>query len=179
MFKAYHIRFIFDQVIPKLTHENDGLIFTPRADPYVSGTCHRMLKWKPASLNTVDFRVELFQGICKLQVLKHKGKHEDYALLADHPQVSVPILKSGQIIECLYQNDAQTPIIDEKSNQIVGASPGGWTFMRIRNDKGTGNADHVVAGILDSIRDNVTQEQLISRSEGIHKAWKKRETCKF
>jgi len=34
-------------VMPTLTHENDGLIFTPVDRPYVCGTAKQLLKWKP------------------------------------------------------------------------------------------------------------------------------------
>jgi len=42
-------------VMPKLTHEVDGLIFTPCALPVGTGTNYSMFKWKPRYKNTVDF----------------------------------------------------------------------------------------------------------------------------
>ncbi|KAK0560414.1 Dcp1p-Dcp2p decapping enzyme complex alpha subunit [Tilletia horrida] len=45
--------------IPNLKHGNDGLIFTCANDPYVFGTDPKILKWKPPSENSIDFRVRL------------------------------------------------------------------------------------------------------------------------
>jgi len=49
---------IFEKIIPKLKHENDGLIYTKDACPYYPGTCAEILKWKPKDMNTVDFRAK-------------------------------------------------------------------------------------------------------------------------
>ncbi|KAG9397636.1 mRNA capping enzyme, catalytic domain [Carpediemonas membranifera] len=51
------IKKMFDEVIPRLPHRNDGVILTPSKDPYKAGTCPRLLKWKPADQNSVDFMV--------------------------------------------------------------------------------------------------------------------------
>nr|KAG5691358.1 hypothetical protein BaRGS_033407 [Batillaria attramentaria] len=42
-----------------LCHEVDGLVFQPVPDPYVCGRCKETLKWKPPSLNSVDFRLKI------------------------------------------------------------------------------------------------------------------------
>lgn len=61
-----------------LSHENDGLIFSPATDvretftidiqkliyylsiqPYQPGRCYELLKWKPSDLNTVDFKLSI------------------------------------------------------------------------------------------------------------------------
>ena len=55
MFEVWHVPFIFDKIIPKLKHENDGLIFTLDKCPYYPQTCDEIIKWKPRSLNTIDF----------------------------------------------------------------------------------------------------------------------------
>ena len=43
----------------KLSHEPDGLIFQPLKEPYVTGPCPEVLKWKPLELNSVDFKLQI------------------------------------------------------------------------------------------------------------------------
>ena len=63
----------------QLTHDNDGLIFSPATDvrfasdlmlsrlmtlslqPYHPGRCNELLKWKPSDLNTVDFKLAIVE----------------------------------------------------------------------------------------------------------------------
>ncbi|MBQ2746790.1 MAG: hypothetical protein IJF35_03670, partial [Clostridia bacterium] len=42
-------------VVKNLTHDCDGLIFTPVRDPYTIGTSFKLLKWKPLEFNSADF----------------------------------------------------------------------------------------------------------------------------
>lgn len=58
MFDIKDVKGIFECIIPKLQHMNDGLIFTMNKAPYYPGTCFEILKWKPANLNTVDFEIK-------------------------------------------------------------------------------------------------------------------------
>lgn len=43
----------------QLLHEPDGLIFQPAKDPYIMGQCNDVLKWKPAEMNSIDFRLKI------------------------------------------------------------------------------------------------------------------------
>lgn len=45
----------------QLTHGIDGLIYQPVDDPYKCGRCDSILKWKPPSMNSVDFRLEIVE----------------------------------------------------------------------------------------------------------------------
>ena len=47
------------QLLPKLPHENDGLILAPNHQAYLPGRDNKLLKWKPPHLNTVDFRLDV------------------------------------------------------------------------------------------------------------------------
>lgn len=44
-----------------LKHEIDGLIFQPVNEPYKSGQCLNILKWKPPTHNSIDFRVRILR----------------------------------------------------------------------------------------------------------------------
>jgi len=72
-----------------LAHEPDGLIFQPSRTPYKCGRDDTVLKWKPASMNSVDFRLKIMEesgrGIvtrtrfCRasLEELNHGRTYED------------------------------------------------------------------------------------------------------
>ena len=57
MFNIEQTLFVWNDVVKDLSHESDGLIFTPIEDPYQSGACYRLLKWKPISMNSADFKI--------------------------------------------------------------------------------------------------------------------------
>lgn len=164
MYKPYGIADILINEIPKLRHENDGLIFTPVADPYRAGTCERLLKWKPSELNTVDFKLIVDPEASPeqrytLHVATKNGQHRWFAYHRFDPKLDQ---LDGAIMECRY-----SPPSDEE--------PGGWEFVRVRADKVTANYERVVDKIIGSIRDNVTSHELISRIPAIRRKYKARE----
>src|SRR5271169_2014492 len=67
---AYGIDMMFRDILPRLAHGNDGLIFTSLDGEYICGTDPHMyildnsvtynrLKWKPDDENSIDFRLNL------------------------------------------------------------------------------------------------------------------------
>lgn len=165
MWKPYAIAEILELEIPKLQHGNDGLIFTPVSDPYGSGTCERLLKWKPSELNSVDFKLVIHRDApegqrFELQVATSRGMHRTFAFYREPDAVEKLNDLDGQIIECRYFDKDR------------------WSFLRIRRDKTTANNERVVTKILDSIKDNVTAAELIERIPAIRRAWKAREVSK-
>jgi hypothetical protein len=94
MFEVADVEGIFQYVIPKLQHENDGLIFTMNCCPYYPGTCQEILKWKPTELNTIDFEIKPLPsstnsrniwGLYSFGVDRRKGNNEGqkYSVLFD------------------------------------------------------------------------------------------------
>ncbi len=57
-YELKELRFLKDEVIPRLEHENDGVIFTKDKWGYTPGKTEAILKWKPSHLNTIDFYVK-------------------------------------------------------------------------------------------------------------------------
>ncbi|KAL3184478.1 hypothetical protein MRX96_031770 [Rhipicephalus microplus] len=51
-------KLLSDKFAQSMPHELDGLIFQPKADPYICGRAMDVLKWKPPHLNTIDFRLK-------------------------------------------------------------------------------------------------------------------------
>lgn len=52
------ILYAYNDPLRRLSHGNDGIIFTPARDPYRPYTCPTLLKWKPANMNSIDFRLQ-------------------------------------------------------------------------------------------------------------------------
>ncbi|KAL8575961.1 hypothetical protein ACOMHN_051979 [Nucella lapillus] len=125
----------------QVSHEVDGLIFQPMPDPYVCGRCKDTLKWKPPSLNSVDFRLKIRkeQGIGMLPETKgylYVGGHE-------------PPFSAMKVTRELREMD----------NKIVECAwaEGQWKFLRQRTDKSFPNSYETAMGVCESIKHPVTK----------------------
>ncbi|KAE8165645.1 mRNA capping enzyme, catalytic domain-containing protein [Aspergillus tamarii] len=143
---SYNIEMMFRDIIPKVKRirGNDGLIFTCCSTSYYIGLDEHILKWKPASDNTVDFRLHLqfpvpepdTEGtinsvtdsdydsipICHLSVMLSPQDYLPFGEMYltreewdDLRAMRIPL--DGTIIEC-YKGDQSR-----------------WRFYRLRNDK--------------------------------------------
>ncbi|KAJ3123775.1 Dcp1p-Dcp2p decapping enzyme complex alpha subunit [Physocladia obscura] len=164
---AYHVSRVFDQ-IPNLKHKNDGVIFTSSVAPYSIGTCNKMLKWKPSEENTVDFKVDGPDIDGRFYIMLNRGSNagngghvrfDEFTLAEDMYQEWIAMPPTGRIIECKYDPDW----------------PGKWKFSRYRDDKDMANHETVYHKIMDSIRDNVNQSELIAHESAVRDHWKERE----
>lgn len=151
--RSYALNIVWDS-IPTLLHENDGLIFTSAEDPYAVGTCDSILKWKPPSMNSIDFRVDAVRmpdGDYKwdLSILESNQKYQLFGeLVLDSEEMHRQWCAdppSGKIVECHY--DAKWPTK--------------WRFMRFRTDKNTPNHVSVVPKIMQSINEGIEIEEVI------------------
>ncbi|XP_055586524.1 mRNA-capping enzyme [Uranotaenia lowii] len=129
-----------------LAHEPDGLIFQPAREPYVAGQCPEVLKWKPSSMNSVDFRlkIEIESGV---GILREKVGYLFVGGL-DPPTGKIKLTKElkeldNKIIECKYENNA-------------------WVFMRQRTDKSFPNSYETFKNVCYSIQYPVTTEFLLN-----------------
>jgi mRNA-capping enzyme len=133
------------EFIPRLSHEAEGLIFQGWDAPYVPRTHEGLLKWKYASMNSVDFLFEIDADGRQQLFLFERGKKK----LMDGNKVVFgdedPSLYSGKIVECAWNSDDEV-----------------WTFMRIRIDKTTPNDINTFRKVLRSIKDNITEEVLLN-----------------
>jgi mRNA guanylyltransferase len=158
-YKPYGIQELLEKIIPGQSHGNDGLIFTPINEPYQAGSWPTLLKWKPSSMNSVDFKLDQ-DGISLLvafgNAIDKEGNrpHEQYAKLdTSHPELV------DKILECTINSDST------------------WHFQRIRDDKICANDSQVVKNIINSIKDNVEKEELIKLIPDIRRRWKEREAA--
>jgi mRNA guanylyltransferase len=181
---AYSVQEMFNNVLPKLPHGNDGLVFTCKSTPYHFGTDKHILKWKPPHENTIDFKFKLGEfpvfdpedgedgPICdydampdriELLVMHSQNNYKYFADLHVTPE-EWETLKGleqrldGRIIECFRDN-------------------GRWRFKkeddgtpRWRDDKKDANHISTVQSVLESIEDPVTEQDLLSAAPVIKQA---------
>lgn len=130
----------------ELSHEIDGLIFQPEPDPYIPGRCLNVLKWKPPSMNSVDFKLKIVKEQKSGMLPETKGYL--YVGQFDPPLAEIKVTKElkeydNKIIECSW---------DPTTNQ--------WKFMRQRTDKSFPNSYSTAMGVCESIRNPITKESL-------------------
>ncbi|XP_015860233.1 mRNA-capping enzyme-like isoform X2 [Peromyscus maniculatus bairdii] len=134
----------------ELSHKMDGLIFQP-IGKYKPGRCDDILKWKPPSLNSVDFRLKITrmggEGLLpqKVGLLHVAGYERAFAQIKLTKELEQ---YNNKIIECKFENNS-------------------WVFMRQRIDKSFPNAYNTAMAVccLNSLTD--VQQLPKDRSESI------------
>ncbi|XP_058517127.1 mRNA-capping enzyme-like [Ochotona princeps] len=133
----------------QVSHAVDGLIFQP-IGKYKPGRCDDILKWKPPSLNSVDFRLKITrlggEGLLPQNAgLLYVGGYE-------RPFAQIKVTKElnqydNKIIECRFEKNS-------------------WVFMRQRTDKSFPNAYNTAMAVCNSISNPVTKEMLFEFIDG-------------
>ncbi|KAF9053026.1 mRNA guanylyltransferase [Panaeolus papilionaceus] len=178
---SYHVEKVFNVDIPALQHGNDGLIYTCVNAPYTAGTDKNILKWKPPSENSIDFKLVL-----RFPPAPHNPSEPDWHA---KPLFLLYVWcgdERGQpkyeLYDEMYVEDDEWEELKKSGEQIdervveVHWEPqhSRWRRMRFRDDKPRGNHRSVVENIIDSIADGVEQDALLARSNAIRAAWKHR-----
>lgn len=124
MYDIQQTVFVWKEVVGKLHHNCDGLVFTPVRDPYTSGTCLKLLKWKPLEYNSADFKIELILI----------SDSSDISLrLDDVRRYRLQVLKNG--IDCNYDWISFESSDEEAQFGISGCvSECIFDFVRMRHD---------------------------------------------
>ncbi|KAH6935284.1 hypothetical protein HPB50_005019 [Hyalomma asiaticum] len=147
---AFTYKLLSDKFAQSMPHELDGLIFQPKKDRLlcltVFGRANRVLKWKPPHLNTIDFRLKITKETGQGLVPKLIGQL--FVGGYDHPYGIIKVNKQlrnmdNKIIECKVDK-------------------GGWTLLRERTDKSFPNSFSTAEGVMESIRNPVDKEHLLS-----------------
>eukprot|EP00746_Dinoflagellata_sp_MGD_P136353 gnl/MRDRNA2_/MRDRNA2_70290_c0_seq1.p1 gnl/MRDRNA2_/MRDRNA2_70290_c0~~gnl/MRDRNA2_/MRDRNA2_70290_c0_seq1.p1 ORF type:complete len:602 (-),score=101.11 gnl/MRDRNA2_/MRDRNA2_70290_c0_seq1:98-1723(-) len=164
----------------ELPHASDGLIFTPVLEPYKPGTMESLLKWKHASLNTVDFRL----GCIARQQLDMKGAgramhvklssaikgtdQHDGLWLAKHGDAYKQLMQDpkacdGKIAECRWIPTTKTfnPADRMRYTTEGDWEDGGWVLVKLRPDKNIPNDIRTVKRVIQSIDDDLAFEDLM------------------
>ncbi|KAI0748523.1 mRNA capping enzyme, catalytic domain-containing protein [Daedaleopsis nitida] len=174
---SYRVEDVFNIDIPALQHGNDGLIYTCVSTPYAPGTDPNILKWKPPSENSIDFKLVLrfsptpgktgvpdFQTkpIFELHVWCGESRYEFYDIMH---------VEDDEWERMKTSNEQLDDRIVEVHWDVAGEC---WRMMRFRSDKPNGNHKSVVDNIIKSIADGVEKDALLARSLSIRNRWKAR-----
>ncbi|KAJ4355851.1 Dcp1p-Dcp2p decapping enzyme complex alpha subunit [Didymosphaeria variabile] len=177
---SYHISYLFDQVMPKLKHGNDGLIFTY---PHI-------LKWKPPHENTIDFKLRLGE----FPIIEPPLDDEDQSPYVDYDAMPTSFdlhvnhgsnkyrpfahklsvtLEEWEMLKGLKQR------LDGRIIECFRDADGRWKFKkdddgtpRWRDDKADANHVSTVESVLGSIEDPVTEQDLRTSEGAIKRAIK-------
>ena len=116
-FLDMNTKFVMKNIVPKLDHGNDGVIFTLNDWPYYPGTWQHIIKWKPAVMNSVDFSLKLITSYSDSEYVwgLYTRTFEDPSVLYDWIFFSTDeenekwrlALKTSSpiILECAYDHD--------------------------------------------------------------------------
>ncbi|KAH8594997.1 mRNA capping enzyme, catalytic domain-containing protein [Bisporella sp. PMI_857] len=184
---GYGIEKMFKQVLKSLPHGNDGLIFTCRETHYKHGTDPNILKWKPADENSIDFRLELeFDMVQPDAMDQSEGVTEPYPDYDGMPICHLYVYRGDNNPDIQYGTmfidpdlwDSLKSLQQPLNDRIVEChmdDNGRWRYMRFRDDKTNANHISTVESVIESIKDRVTEEDLMATAYHIRKAWKERE----
>ncbi|KAJ1809740.1 Dcp1p-Dcp2p decapping enzyme complex alpha subunit [Coemansia sp. RSA 2598] len=171
---SYTAEHIYRDVIPTLGHQSDGLIFTSCAAPYIPGTCDYIIKWKPASENSVDLVARVVpaandgghEGVPDVHLYAWKGgdRYEYFSMLAVTDSEWTEHLSGIQL------DGAVVEVFRDRNHR----PPAEWRFMRVRDDKANGNHASVLVKILHSIDDGVELAELADAMALAKENWEAR-----
>lgn len=140
-------------------HEKDGLIFQPVDAPYTGGTCNNILKWKPPSLNSVDFKIiinEERQAGCLPEelVCLHVSS-------IPNPFIKFKPARDQKAEYASYNKKICEMTLDMKTKR--------WKILRERTDKTTANSFETARSVMHSIQFPVTEEMLFKFIDSLPK----------
>ncbi len=183
---SYGIEMMFRDVLPKLPHGNDGLIFTARNQPYKFGTDEHILKWKPETENSVDFRLTLdFPMRDPDSEEEEEGETEPVPDWEAMPTFVLSVYHGNRE----YREYAKMYATDEEwedlkalnrplQETIVECGQDAqhrWRFLRFRDDKNDANHISTVLSVMESIEDRVGERDLLAAAKKIRDEWKRRQ----
>lgn len=183
---SYGIEMMFREVLPNLKHGNDGLIFTCKNTSYKFGTDQHILKWKSPNENSIDFMLDLeFPTVFPdEEEIAESGDSSPYFDYDDMPTFHLcvnmgdgrEVRHSVMFVEEEEWQEMKRPNepLHERIVECYLDDQQRWRFLRWRQDKATANHISTVNSVMESIRDRVTEEDLLNLAWNIRDEWKKR-----
>ncbi|KAL2200918.1 mRNA capping enzyme alpha subunit-like protein [Corynascus similis CBS 632.67] len=190
---SYGIEMMFREVLPSLKHQNDGLIFTCRTSPYQFGTDPHILKWKAPHENTVDFRLRLhFPLVEPSEAERAEGQTEPFVDYDSVPEARLLIFTGNErgaggpgyeeFESPLYLTEDEWETLkswgDPLQDRVVECcldEERRWRLYRFRDDKTEANHISTVNSVMGSIKDGVSEAELLQAAKGIKDSWKQRQ----
>ncbi|KAK9386980.1 mRNA capping enzyme, catalytic domain-containing protein [Lipomyces mesembrius] len=178
---SYALPQLWNEIIPNLKHGTDGLIFTSRLMPYVFGTDEKILKWKPAEENSIDFRLTLH-----FPIFTDEDDQNDSYIDYDAQPTTILSVWCGDKTYKPYGELYLTPKewdelkalkepLDERIVEcVLDRERNAWRYLRFRDDKPTPNHISIVEKIVMSVKDGVTKQELLDAHLRIRESWKRR-----
>ena len=170
-------RALLDKLIPRLSHESDGLILQPAGARYVTGTFPQLLKWKFAHMNSVDFKLKIDLGgdrtLYLLETRRDRPRRGEVPLVVGSgggggKASAVSTCDQVDLSPFVNANAGDGGVPNDEralSGKIIECAwdPGrrSWVFMRVRADKDTPNAVSTYEKVVQSIEDDITEEVLL------------------
>jgi hypothetical protein len=176
-----------------LNYKLDGLIFTPVNRPYYNRKSKFVnraynLKWKPPSLNSIDFLVffpdteNIFVDNIEYKVIhilsSNQGKHIDFTLNNNQLKIfnleTANIYNNAHIIYVPIKNNSIFSLHDEKqirSGNIIELVYNNnsdkdykfnWQIIRSRPDKKFANSIRTAIDVWNSIHENITENYIFN-----------------
>ncbi|WZZ01373.1 hypothetical protein YC2023_073701 [Brassica napus] len=142
---------VFNELIPSLSHDSDGIILQGWDEPYVYQRNQGLLKWK--FLDTIDFLFEVGRDGRYMLFLCENGRNklmEGHAVEFRGDGWEEPGSYSGKLLECFW----------DKEDKV-------WVPMRVRVDKSQPNGMGTFRGVMKSINDGITKEVLLEEIKEI------------
>lgn len=121
----------YNNILPHVGYQTDGLIFVPVDEPVATGTQNTMFKWKPQSKNTIDFLVSLRSDGSYGMYIQERG-NLIFQQILNHPEYAV----DNTIVEC-------------RRNGL------NWEPIMVRTDKSYPNSRFTYYKTLKNIRENI------------------------
>jgi len=131
----------------------DGLVFTSPTLPYKAGRDKSLFKWKEASKNTVDLLYSTTSGDGTLHV-----RNTTATATAADATTTMPLLAVGRLLCRSPDETYPENAILECLAAVEDCSL--WMCVRHRTDRSEPNADWVYRRVLESLRENITLEEL-------------------
>ncbi|KAG2239784.1 hypothetical protein Bca4012_014949 [Brassica carinata] len=142
---------VFNELIPSLSHESDGIILQGWDEPYVYQRNQGLFKWK--FLDSIDFLFEVGKDGRHMLFLYDNGRNrlmEGHTVEFRGDGWDQPGSYNGKLLECFW----------DKEDRV-------WVAMRVRVDKSQPNGMGTFRGVMKSIDDNITKEVLLEEIKEI------------